>query len=759
MDTDKEMETKSVENQDTGIYDSTIISDIPNLMSEPNQNNSISSDKNDNAYLLESSSAFHSIPSIKSEQMLDQTRSNSNDNVKVPPKEEPPTEIEEEVNSDTNEEPIVQRMIHTKILEKDNPFLEDNGIQRRKELPNTISKSFTMASQKSHSIINPNGEYLKNEQNQSLFNGTDSLSNDSNPTKGDTNDYHIKGDFDITKDKNQLLSFQKGSSSVINKYNHNNSKNINFQTDLHEKLPKLENKIAISEATKVSEGQGRMFVAYTIINGTHSVRRRYSDFESLRNILMKLFPMILIPPIPEKQSLKNYSKAITNSGTNYLLSSDITGSLELSLSKLNTSTANSDEKFIRHRIKMLTKFLNQLINNDEIMNTSIISEFLNPNTPNWNDFVTNSPTFSNLPKNVLQCNPLDPTNTTRIHSSLPIPLATTQIQYPKTKTKKKKQNDKMKQSTNESVSNDITETMPNDSNVGVVQASNMVNSFNIIERDYKLYESLTDNEYKYNKRIMKNTTELKADYKEVSTELLQFSNKELQQLDLAEQFLYLSSAYDELSIISDSLVTNFNNNIVDQLSDMVHMAGSVRELIRFQKLKFLQKEMIRKSLKSKKNQLNKLQKEKSDLSPVDELIDQEMAKSHQISFQKPEPEQVEKQSYSGMFFKGFNKIATIVKDSVVAQDVDPDLLMESLKKEIKELEEILSVTENDLAVISKEIKENQLVRFAAIREEEMSSIMKNYAKLLKEFAEKNLKIWKDLKKNQESEAYAKKASN
>lgn len=248
---------------------------------------------------------------------------------------------------------------------------------------------------------------------------------------------------------------------------------------------------------------------------------------------------------------------------------------------------------------------------------------------------------------------------------------------------------------------------------------------------------------------------MKTDYKDVSTELLQFSNRELQQLDLAEQFLYLSSTYDESSTVAGTLVTSFNNNLLEQLSENVHMAGSVRELIKFQKLKFVQKEMLRKALKSKKNQLTKLQTEKNDFSPVDKIIDQEMAKSHQISFKRLEPEQQVEQSYSGMFFKGFNKIATIVKDSVITQDIDPDVLMESLQKEIKELEETLVVAEHDLDIISKEIKEKQLVRFSEIRQEEMSSIMKNCARFLKEYAEKNLKIWQDLKKTQENDFEAK----
>lgn len=738
MEGAKETEAKSVGNHERGNYDSTIISDVPNLLSEQDD-----VDTNDNmgskSSTVEAKSASQAISDAKTEEILSKGSTSITD-VKVSTKEDS-SDANELTSSVINEEPILHRMIHTKILEKDNPFLEDNNNQKKRENSNTISKSFTMASEKSNNIKNPNGEYLEREKQETISDGSDIDVNQDNVN-----------DFDITKDENQLLSFQKGSTSNNNKINNIGFDNVQQQTDSNKKSPKLGNKIVISEATKVSEGQGRTFVAYTIVNGTHSVKRRYSDFESLRNLLMKLFPMVLIPPIPEKQSLKNYSKAITNSGTNYLLSSDIAGSLESSLTRINTSTANSDEKFIRHRIKMLTKFLNHLLNDQEIMNTSIISEFLNPNTPNWNDFITNSPTFSNLPKNVLQCNPLDPTNTTRIHASLPIPTATTQIQYPKAKTNKKKQRQKDKE---DDTTQEAAETKSNDTKADIPAQPNMANSFSVIERDYKLYESITNNEYKYNKRIIKNISDMKTDYKDVSTELLQFSNRELQQLDLAEQFLYLSSTYDESSTVAGTLVTSFNNNLLEQLSENVHMAGSVRELIKFQKLKFVQKEMLRKALKSKKNQLTKLQTEKNDFSPVDKIIDQEMAKSHQISFKRPEPEQQVEQSYSGMFFKGFNKIATIVKDSVITQDIDPDVLMESLQKEIKELEETLVVAEHDLDIISKEIKEKQLVRFSEIRQEEMSSIMKNCARFLKEYAEKNLKIWQDLKKTQENDFEAK----
>lgn len=36
-------------------------------------------------------------------------------------------------------------------------------------------------------------------------------------------------------------------------------------------------------------------------------RRRYSEFESLRNSLSKLYPILIVPPIPSKQSLGDYA--------------------------------------------------------------------------------------------------------------------------------------------------------------------------------------------------------------------------------------------------------------------------------------------------------------------------------------------------------------------------------------------------------------------------------------------------------------------
>ena len=65
----------------------------------------------------------------------------------------------------------------------------------------------------------------------------------------------------------------------------------------------------IAEAGNSNEGMLNLlkkYVVYTIRlvsddeNDDINTRRRYSDFESLREVLVKTFPLVVIPPIPPK---------------------------------------------------------------------------------------------------------------------------------------------------------------------------------------------------------------------------------------------------------------------------------------------------------------------------------------------------------------------------------------------------------------------------------------------------------------------------
>ncbi|KAK7677417.1 hypothetical protein QCA50_019635 [Cerrena zonata] len=89
---------------------------------------------------------------------------------------------------------------------------------------------------------------------------------------------------------------------------------INYESRVTKLLrPGSNPKIQITEAGNSNEGMLnslKKYIVYTIklLNGDDAsdeiqTRRRYSDFESLRDVLTKVFPLVIVPPIPPKNFL------------------------------------------------------------------------------------------------------------------------------------------------------------------------------------------------------------------------------------------------------------------------------------------------------------------------------------------------------------------------------------------------------------------------------------------------------------------------
>lgn len=83
------------------------------------------------------------------------------------------------------------------------------------------------------------------------------------------------------------------------------------------------------------------------------VRRRYSDFYSLRNALVQLHPTLIIPPIPEKHTMADYAAKPTK--------------------------AKEDEAIIDYRKRMLTSFLNRCRKMKDVREDTVFTRFLDPN--------------------------------------------------------------------------------------------------------------------------------------------------------------------------------------------------------------------------------------------------------------------------------------------------------------------------------------------------------------------------------------------
>ncbi|AMD20065.1 HCL086Cp [Eremothecium sinecaudum] len=479
-------------------------------------------------------------------------------------------------------------------------------------------------------------------------------------------------------------------------------------------------KIKILEASKVSEGQGRSHITYTVKFGDKIVRRRYSEFESLRKLLIKLFPMSLIPPIPEKQSLTSYGKAITGSDLNYILPPETDGRVDLGTSVIDGSVGNTDQKLVRHRIRMLTSFLNRLLNNSEISKTSIISDFLDPNNTNWNDVMTSSAAISSLPKNVLRCNPLDPTNTTRVHAFLPIPSS------PSTQILKGK----------DEVSTSV-DFHPDDL------------AFFHIEHDYRKYEHILQTGiYKYSRRITKSFNELKQDFRELSDAFAEFAVDETQSSEIKELLSRLSASNTATVTALESLVSRLYYNINEPLCEVVLMIGAARELIQYRKMKFIQRDILKRTLLYKNGQLRKFQEQEEDAKRTNQMASRELSGDRRINLQRiPEPNT---QTYKGKIFNNINKLAHIVKETVNYQDQDNKATIPSVQRDIEQIGESLDISESDLKVITETIRDEQLPKFSREKDEEIFDILKNYSKYMREFAEQNLIAWKELKNMEQS---------
>ncbi|KAG0165718.1 Sorting nexin, cytoplasm-to-vacuole targeting pathway/endosomal sorting [Apophysomyces sp. BC1034] len=157
----------------------------------------------------------------------------------------------------------------------------------------------------------------------------------------------------------------------MNSRHHRNSWKATCGCPVDRALHHDDNYIFITDAQRQSSG-GKTYTAYHIRIGDIELKRRYSEFESLRNVLIRLYPAVIVPPIPEKHSFVDYAA---------LRSKD-------------------DKALVEKRKRMLQTFLNRLAKHPELGKDHHFHQFLESNVL-WSDIVR-TPPLSLLPRNPLQ---------------------------------------------------------------------------------------------------------------------------------------------------------------------------------------------------------------------------------------------------------------------------------------------------------------------------------------------------------------------
>ncbi|KAJ3356949.1 Sorting nexin, cytoplasm-to-vacuole targeting pathway/endosomal sorting [Kappamyces sp. JEL0680] len=131
-----------------------------------------------------------------------------------------------------------------------------------------------------------------------------------------------------------------------------------------------------SKASKQQDMSGKTFISYLIHTNlpSHKMesKHRYSDFESLRAILVQSYPFVAVPPIPDKHSV----------GTTALLT--------LALYAAKPGKAQQDPAIIAKRKRLLQSFLNRLLVHPILRRAHELHLFLRGEAV-WSDVVHGSP--------------------------------------------------------------------------------------------------------------------------------------------------------------------------------------------------------------------------------------------------------------------------------------------------------------------------------------------------------------------------------
>ncbi|KAJ7132106.1 hypothetical protein C8R44DRAFT_773074 [Mycena epipterygia] len=162
--------------------------------------------------------------------------------------------------------------------------------------------------------------------------------------------------------------------------------------------------ILITDAQKTSVNATSPYIVYVIQTGNAEARHRYSEFESLRLNLVKLYPTLIIPPIPSKQTLGDYA--------------------------VKQAKAKEDTALIARRKRMLQTFLNRVARHPILSNDHVFHRFLDGEV-SWSE-VLNSPPLSHLPKNILKAPSHNPTdqNASPAYAALPNPSTAHPLRHP-----------------------------------------------------------------------------------------------------------------------------------------------------------------------------------------------------------------------------------------------------------------------------------------------------------------------------------------
>lgn len=338
--------------------------------------------------------------------------------------------------------------------------------------------------------------------------------------------------------------------------------------------------ILITDAGKSPESGGR-YIVYTIRTDDLEVRRRYSEFASLRDALTRLHPTLVIPPIPEKHTMADYAA--------------------------NPTSAKQDQQIIDLRKRMLAVFLNRCRRMEQVRTDGVWWRFLDPNA-SWSE-VLNSHPIASIPKSVLKAPPLNTANPTPAHTYLPVPAGSARL----------------KTGPNASPTHDVdpysggalTRFPPDHKKLNEQELDPYFISFEASIKE--LEQLLTGPIEKVNRRTLSHLSSLAADLCELGSRYNAFALSE-QSPTLGAAIERIGQAADSSYIATEELSNTLGASFAEPMRENAQFAGVVKSVLRYRVLKRVQQEMTNDELNKKRALLDQLEHSEAEARRIEQYL-------------------------------------------------------------------------------------------------------------------------------------------
>ncbi|GFZ43511.1 Sorting nexin-41 [Saitozyma sp. JCM 24511] len=456
--------------------------------------------------------------------------------------------------------------------------------------------------------------------------------------------------------------------------------------------------ISIVDAFKTTDGGKSSYITYLIQLGSSTVRRRYSSFLSLHQALTGLYPVLIIPPIPSKQSLTDYAVK-------------------------GQSKAKEDATVIARRKRLLEDFLRRLVRHPILGGEHILHRFLEDGV-SWSE-VVHSPPISLLPKNPLHApshNPTfqpsspdatsptaeTPTTSYIAHHLLPTPSPSHPLRHPD-------------QRFHDSES--FTE---------------------------KFQTHFSGNMEKVNRRVVKRWGERATDLSELGAVWNGFSLAEPGKLGLAIE--KVGQAVDQEYLQTAALLQAWERTTTEPLHIYTQFATLIRSRLSFRHQKHVQYELVQEALETQKDKLELLENAEREARRLEDALERggrglgtgSVAEDEEQQRQREVERERAERTVSRARGQGFGLFSAVKHSLSGMMDVDPEATRRAnigkTRDNISQLEDSLQASEQDLKYASTTLQAD-LDRFQRQKVADLRLLAIQLAKVHKEWCRVNLEHW------------------